>query len=98
MLFSDVFRDYEADYSGTMSAEEVEEEEEEEGKELPLICCMPPLLNWLQFASSLKSRYIKSFFFFFALEKSLAWLLFFHFRSKSMQLKYKKCSSVLVGQ
>lgn len=46
MLFSDVFRDYEADYSGTTSAEEVEVEEgerkqrkdeEEEGKELPLI-------------------------------------------------------------
>ncbi|XP_037551809.1 voltage-dependent calcium channel subunit alpha-2/delta-4 [Nematolebias whitei] len=28
----DVFRDYEADYSGTMSAEEVEEDEEEEGR------------------------------------------------------------------
>lgn len=61
MLFLDVFRDYEADYSATLSAEEVEtqaeeggnnprevenEEEEEEGRgKLFLLLGMPPLFH-----------------------------------------------------
>lgn len=57
MLCSDIFRDYEADYSATLSAEEVEllaeeggrkrreAEEEEEGRgKLLLILGMPPLV------------------------------------------------------
>lgn len=59
MLFLDVFRDYEADYSATLSAEEVEtqaeeggnnpreaENEEEEGRgKLFLLLGMPPLFH-----------------------------------------------------
>lgn len=60
MLFLDVFRDYEADYSATLSAEEVEtqaeeggnnqreaeNEEEEEGRgKLFLLLGMPPLFH-----------------------------------------------------
>lgn len=60
MLFLDVFRDYEADYSATLSAEEVEtqaeeggnnpreaeNEEEEEGRgKLLLLLGMPPLFH-----------------------------------------------------
>lgn len=57
MLFLDVFRDYEADYSATLSAEEVEtqaeeggnnqrEAEEEEGRgKLFLLLGMPPLFH-----------------------------------------------------
>lgn len=60
MLFLDVFRDYEADYSATLSAEEVEtqaeeggnnpreaeneEEEEGRGKQF-LLLGMPPLFH-----------------------------------------------------
>lgn len=47
MLCSDIFRDYEADYSTTLSAEEVElqADEEEEGRgTLLLILGMPSLL------------------------------------------------------
>lgn len=55
MLCSDIFRDYEADYSATLSAEEVElqADEKEEGRgKLLLILGMPSLFNLSSSCSS----------------------------------------------
>lgn len=54
-MCSDIFRDYEADYSATLSAEEVElqADEEEEGRgKLLLILGMPSLFNLSSSCSS----------------------------------------------
>lgn len=108
MLFLDVFRDYEADYSATLSAEEVEtqaeeggNEEEEEGRgKLFLLLGMPPLFHLIF------SRYILLSLFsicfssnFFLVCRSFFPFFLFHSLSlshcMSMQLKYGNLLSFL---
>lgn len=96
-MCSDIFRDYEADYSATLSAEEVElqADEEEEGRgKLLLILGMPSLFNLSSSCSSspLILEYgavvlFSVFFFFFFPPVSSLPLSFSH--CTSMHSKYR---------